>query len=173
MARGGYRAGAGRPVGTGQWGEPTQPLRVPKSLISDVQNFIDARGYRLPLYSSCVPAGSPGIADDNIEEMVDLNELLIHRLTDSFMLRVKGDSMTGAGIFEGDLLIVDRKEVPRTGRIVVANVNGQPTVKTFRQDKSGKITLMPENKAYPPIPVVANDDCIVLGCVTRVIKVVA
>ena len=81
------------------------------------------------------------------------------------MLRVKGDSMTGAGIFDGDLLIVDRKEVPRTGRIVVANINGQPTVKTFRQDKVGKITLTPENPAYPPIPVAANGDFAVLGCV--------
>ncbi|MDD3183401.1 MAG: S24 family peptidase [Alphaproteobacteria bacterium] len=171
MPRGGYRPGAGRPKGTGAWGEATRPLRVPESLYADVQAFIEAGGCpRLPLYSSNVPAGTPGFADDHIEELIDLNALLVKHPDDTFMLLVSGDSMTGAGIFDGDLLIVDRKESPRNGRIVVANVNGQPTVKTFRQDKAGKITLMPENPAYPLISVTASDDFAVLGCVSAAIR---
>lgn len=173
MPKGGYRQGAGRPKGTGQWGEPTRPMRIPESLFVEVQAFIEAKGYRLPLYSSRVPAGQPGLADDHIEELVDLNMLLVKRPEDTFMLRVSGDSMIGVGIFDGDLLVVDRKELPHSGRIVVANINGFPTVKTFRQDKDGKITLMPENPDCPPIAVVANDDCSFLGCVTRVVKFLA
>lgn len=169
-SHGGVRPGAGRPKGTGPWGEATRPLRIPKSLYADVLAFIDARGYRLPLYSCFVPAGTPGLADDHVEDFVDLNALLIKRPADTFMLRVKGDSMIGARIFDGDLLIVDRKEKPCKGRIVVANINGQPTVKTFCQDKAGRITLMPENPDYSPIPVAVSDDFAVLGCVVGVVK---
>ncbi|NCC04364.1 MAG: LexA family transcriptional regulator [Proteobacteria bacterium] len=171
MPRGGFRQGAGRPKGTGAWGEATRPLRVPESLYTDVQAYIEAGGCpRLPLYSSNVPAGTPGVADDHVEEFIDLNALLVKHPEDTFMLRVSGDSMTGAGIFDGDLLIVDRKEIPRKGRIVVANIKGQPTVKTFQQDKSGKITLMPENDAYSSIPVTKSDDFAVLGCVVGAVK---
>jgi len=171
MPRGGYRPGAGRPKGTGAWGEATRPLRVPESLYADVQAFIEAGGCpRLPLYSSNVPAGTPGLADDHVEEFIDLTALLVKHPEHTFMLRVSGDSMTGAGIFDGDLLIVDRKEVPRNGRIIVANINGQPTVKTFRRDKSGKITLMPENPAYKLISVSETDDFAVLGSVAGVVR---
>ena len=170
-SHGGMRPGAGRPKGTGAWGEATRPLRIPESLYADVRALIEAKGYRLPLYSCSVPAGAPGLADDHVEEMVNLNDLLIKHPTDSFLLRVSGDSMTGARIFDGDLLIVDRKKEPSNGRVVVANINGQPTVKTWLQDsKTGKITLMPENKSYPPIPVPANADLAVLGCVVGVAR---
>ena len=124
----------------------------------------------MPLYSSNVPAGTPGLADDHVEELIDLNTLLVKRPEDTFMLRVSGDSMIGAGIFDGDLLIVDRKEAPRNGRIIVANVNGLPTVKTFQQDKSGMISLMPENPAYQPISVTTSDDFTVLGGVKGVVR---
>lgn len=168
---GGMRPGAGRPKGTGRWGEPTRSMRIPESLLPQVVALIEAKGYRLPLYGCSVPAGAPGLADDHIEEMVDLNSLLIQNPADTFLLRVKGDSMTGAQIFDGDLLIVDRKINPTNGRVVVANINGQPTVKTFRKDKkTGKITLMPENKAYPPIPVAANVNFAVLGGVVGVLR---
>lgn len=172
MPRGGYRRGAGRPKGTGPWGEATRPLRIPDSLYEQVRDLIEAKGYRLPLYTCRVPAGMPGVADDHIEEMIDLNTLLIKRPADTFMLRVSGDSMTGAQIFDGDLLIVDRKEEPANGRIVVANIDGKPTVKTFRQDKkTGKITLMPENPNYLPIIVAAHEDFALLGCLVGVVSV--
>ncbi len=170
-SHGGMRPGAGRPKGTGMWGEATRPLRVPKSIYKDVLSFIEARGFRLPLYSSHVPAGTPGFADDHVDKRVDLNGMLVKNPADTFLLQVSGDSMVEARIFDGDLLVVDRKEEPRNGMIIVANVNGQPTVKTFRRDRSGKITLMPENKSYEPIQVAAHDEFEVLGCVSGSVRI--
>ncbi len=169
-SHGGVRPGAGRPKGTGPWGEATKPLRVPMSIYEDVVSFIEARGFRLPLYTSHVPAGQPGFADDHIDGRVNLNSLLVQHPADTFLLKVTGDSMVGARIFDGDILIVDRKAEAKNGKIVVANVCGQPTVKTFRRDKSGKITLMPENSAYKPISIALSDDFAVLGCVVGVVR---
>lgn len=169
-SHGGVRPGAGRPKGTGQWGEATRPLRIPKSIFKDVLSFIETRGFRLPLYSSHVPAGTPGFADDHVDKLVDLNGLLVKHPADTFLLQVSGDSMIDAGIFDGDFLVVDRRDEPRNGKIVVASINGQPTVKTFRRDRSGKITLMPENESYAPIQVATNDDFKVLGCVAGAVR---
>lgn len=167
---GGVRLGAGRPKGTGQWGETTRPLRVPLSVYQDVVSFIEARGFKFPLYTSHVPAGQPGFADDHIDGRVDFNSLLVRHPADTFLLKVSGHSMRDAGILEGDILVVDRKDEAKNGKTVVANVNGQPTVKTFRRDRSGKITLVPENPLYKPIPISPSDDFAVLGCVVGVVR---
>ncbi len=167
---GGMRPGAGRPKGTGLWGEATKPLRVPMSIYEDVLSFMETRGFKLPLYTSHVPAGQPAYADDHIDGHISLNSLLVQRPADTFLLKVTGDSMVGARIFDGDILVVDRKAEAKNGKIVVANVGGQPTVKTFRRDKSGKITLMPENPAYKPIPIASSDDFAVLGSVIGIIR---
>lgn len=169
-SHGGMRPGAGRPKGTGVWGETTRPLRIPKSIYKDVLSFIETRGFKLPLYSSHVPAGAPGFADDHVDKRVDINGLLVKNPADTFLLKVSGDSMVDAKIFDGDFLVVDSKEEPRNGKIVVASINGQPTVKTFRRDRSGKISLMPENKSYEPIKVATNDDFKVLGCVVGMVR---
>lgn len=168
---GGMRPGAGRPKGTGLWGEATKPLRIPMSIYEDVVSFIEARGFKLPIFTSHVPAGQPAYADDHIDGRVNLNSLLVRHPADTFLLKVTGDSMVGARIFDGDILVVDRKTEAKNGKIVVANVGVQPTVKTFRRDKNGKITLMPENPAYKPIPIVPSDDFAVLGCVAGVVRI--
>jgi len=170
-SHGGVRPGAGRPKGTGPWGEATRPLRVPMSIYKEVVSFIEARGFKFPLYTSHVPAGQPAFADDHIDGRVDLTSLLVQHPADTFLLKVCGNSMINAGIREGDILVVDRKKEAKNGKIVVANVNGQPTVKTFRRDRSGKITLMPENPAFDPLPIAPSDDFAVLGCVTGVVRV--
>jgi DNA polymerase V len=169
VPRGGKRKGAGRPYGKGPWMEATKPLRIPLSLVDAVTNYMQTRGYQLPMYSSHVPAGTPDNTDDNVEKVTDLNSLLLKNPKDTFLLRVIGDSMIDAGIYEKDILTVDRKPEARNGQIVVASVDGQSTVKTFRSDRKG-ITLMPENKKYMPIRILPENDFQILGVVTNVIR---
>jgi DNA polymerase V len=130
---------------------------------------METSGYRLPIYASRVPAGTPEDADDDLEKMADLNSLLLKNPKDTFLLRVAGDSMMDAGIYENDMLTVDRKLEPRNGQIVVALVDGGATVKTFRKDPDG-ITLVPENNRYAPIKILPANDFQILGVVTNVIR---
>jgi DNA polymerase V len=172
MPRGGKRKGAGRPYGKGPWMEATKPLRIPVTLVDAVTKFMQTQGYKLPMYLSHVRAGTPENADDNVEKMTDLNSLLLRNPKDTFLLRVMGDSMIDAGIHEKDMLTVDRKLEARNGQIVVASIDGQSTVKTFRRDRKG-ITLMPENKKYMPIQILPENDFHILGVVTNVIRKVS
>jgi len=102
-----------------------------------------------PLFLSKVPAGFPSPADDYIEETLDLNQHLIKHKAATFFVRVTGDSMLGAGIHDGDLLIVDRSLEPNDKSVVVAVVNGEFTVKRIKKEK-GKSWLMSENEKYQP-----------------------
>ena len=115
-----------------------------------------------------VPAGFPSPSEDYAEGPLDLNRYLIHHPAATFFVRVKGDSMIGAGIFCGDLLIVDRALTPTSGSIVIAALDGDLTVKRFHQGKGG-ITLLSENPAYPPIPIDHDRDFAVWGVVTKAI----
>jgi DNA polymerase V len=170
MARGGTRQGAGRPRGKGPWGEKTIPMRVPASLFKGVTQFMKKRGYRLPLYASHVPAGTPSQPGDDVEDMTDLNTLLLKDPENSFLLRVKGDSMINAGIHDGDLLVVDRSLEPANGKIVVATIDGQATVKRFKRNQTG-IELLPENPNYQPLHIAKNQKLdisgIVIGCIRK------
>ena len=103
MGSGGVRKGAGRPKGQGKYKEPTKPVRIPESMITDVMKYLSVKGYRLPLYASTVQAGFPSPADDYIEEQLDLNKYLIKHPTATFFVRAAGDSMVGAGIHSGDI----------------------------------------------------------------------
>jgi DNA polymerase V len=120
------------------------------------------------LFIVTVPAGFPSPAEDYAEGPLDLNRYLIHHPAATFFVRVKGDSMTGAGIFCGDLLIVDRAINPVPGNVVIAVVNGDLTVKRFQQE-AGRILLMPENPAYTPIVIDPDTDFSIWGVVTKAI----
>lgn len=122
----------------------------------------------LALYASRVPAGFPSPADDHIDQRLDLNTHLIEHPAASFFVRVSGDSMIGAGIHDGDLLIVDRALKPLDGRVVIAALDGELTVKrlVFRNKRPW---LVPENPDYAPMEVREGLDCIIWGVVTRVI----
>jgi SOS-response transcriptional repressor LexA len=89
----------------------------------------------LPLFGSRIPAGFPSPADDDLEGTIDLNAQLIRHPAATFFLRVQGDSMTGAGIHDGDLLVVDREREARSGSIVVAAVDGELTLKRLKIDR--------------------------------------
>ena len=168
MPRGGSRIGAGRPKGQGKFGEVTKPIRVPVSKIDSVMNFINNNTLSLPLYSSKVPAGFPSPADDHMEGKLDLNTHLVKHPTATFFVKASGDSMIGAGIHDGDILVVDRSLEPRQSRIVIAAVDGQLTVKRLKK-KGKKIFLVPENKKFRSIELNENNDVKVWGVVTNVV----
>ena len=123
---------------------------------------------KIPLYLSRVISGFPSPADDYIEKKLDLNEHLIDHPSSTFFVKVKGDSMINAGIFSGDILIVDRSKEATNNKIVVAVVNSEFTVKRLRKN-SGKITLIPENPKYSPIEITDQVDFEVWGVVMHVI----
>lgn len=122
----------------------------------------------LPLGAGKVAAGFPSPATDHVEQRLDLSEYLVLHPEATFFLRVKGDSMTGAGIHHGDLLIVDRSLSPVSGRVVVAALNGELTVKRLHRSR-GKLTLKAENPAYPDIPVSDEQDFQIWGVVAHVV----
>jgi len=166
--RGGARAGAGRPKGQGPYGEATKPVRIPLSMVDNVLSYINKGSHALPLFSCAVAAGFPSPADDHLEGSLDLNEHLIKRPSATFFVRVSGDSMIKAGIHEDDILVVDRSLEPRHGKIVIAAVEGQLTVKRLHR-KGSQTILMPENDAYAPIPIADDNDMVIWGVVTSVI----
>jgi len=122
----------------------------------------------IPFYSCKISAGFASPADDHLEKCIDLNEFLIQKPAATFMLRVEGDSMIGAGIHDGDLLIVDRSITPVDGSIVIAVVNGDLTVKRLNKQRN-KVVLMPENPAYSPIEILEGGDFFIWGCVKHVV----
>ncbi len=119
------------------------------------------------LFESRVSAGFPSPATDYEEDKLDLNKYLIKHPAATFFVRAIGDSMIGAGIHCGDLLVVDRSIEPRDKSIVIAVVNGELTVKRIRIGE--KITLEPENENYCACEIDENADFQVWGVVTNVI----
>ena len=168
MPHGGARKNAGRPKGQGKFGEPTKPVRIPTSLIASVIDFVHENGYILPFYGHKVQAGFPSPADDYIQEKIDLNKHLIKNPSATFLVRAMGDSMIGAGIHSGDVLVVDRSLEPKSGKIIIAAVDGQLTVKRLLQ-KNGRSWLMPENQDFPAIHISGTQDVHIWGVVTNVI----
>jgi len=118
--------------------------------------------------SGSVVAGFPSPAEQYHEPPLDLNELLVKRPAATYFVRVEGDSMIGAGIHEGDLLVVDRSLHPANGDIIIASVDGDFTVKTYRKDKGG-IRLEPANEAYPAIIIKSGQQLDYFGKVTACI----
>ncbi|MCG8532662.1 MAG: S24 family peptidase [Desulfovibrionales bacterium] len=120
------------------------------------------------MHTAAVCAGFPSPADDYLEGALDLNRLLVKNAPATFFLRVKGDSMTGAGIHMDDILVVDRSVAPAHNSIVVAVFNGALTVKRLWK-KNGQLFLMPDNPTYRPIDVTYMEDFQVWGVATSVI----
>lgn len=181
--RGGARPGAGR-----KSGDPTTVLRVPASQAEPIRDFLSALNRKrlhaaqdnvveltelapdsgtvsLPLYTTKVAAGFPSPADDHVERRLNPSAYLVDNDTATFFVRVKGDSMMDAGIFEDDVLVIDRSRVPQVGDIVLAMLDGEFTVKTLGRGKSGA-RLIPANKHYPVIEVQEGQSFEVWGVVT-------
>lgn len=113
-----------------------------------------------------VAAGFPSPAQDYFDGRIDLNAHLIQDITSTFVVRVTGDSMEGAGISDGDELIVNRALEPRDGSVVIAVLDGELTIKRLRITPSG-VVLQAENPKYPDIRVPALSELTVWGVATR------
>lgn len=124
--------------------------------------------YKLPFFLSSVEAGFPSAVHDYMEGALDLNQLMVKHPAATFFVRAAGDSMQGAAIHPGDILVVDRALEPSSGKIVLAVVNGEFTVKRFIK-KGESVYLTPENERYKPLKITAAMDFQVWGVVTWVI----
>lgn len=178
---GGRRPGAGRPAV-----EKSTVVRVPElikpavlalvsaykqalPMPSDVQ-YPDpaAPAVSIPLFADKVPAGFPSPATDDVEARLDLNKLLIQHIESTFFLRAKGQSMLGAGIHDGDVLVVDRSVTPGHGHVVIAIVDGDFTVKRLHK-QAGRVYLQAENADYPDITFREGQELQIWGVVTNVV----
>ncbi len=117
-----------------------------------------------------VAAGFPSPAENYIEEKLNLDKHLIKNKESTFFVRVSGDSMINVGIFDNDILVVDRSLVPVRQSIVIASIDGELVVKKLVKDKIKKdFYLKSENKNYPDIRLNSNSDTIIWGIVTYTI----
>lgn len=123
----------------------------------------------LPLVENGISAGFPSPADDFLDASIDLNKALVTNKDATFYGRVKGDSMIDAGLNDGDLLIIDKSLEPINGKIAVCFIDGEFTVKRIKIERK-IIWLVAENKNYLPIKVTAENDFVIWGIVTNVIK---
>lgn len=185
---GGPRRGAGRKLA---YGEPTKLLRIPHSQVPVVVAYLDALkrsepsgpgvkpselrpiaakrpATRVPALGRQVRAGEPTSGDDYIEGDVDLGRHLVRNPASTFLMRVTGWSMRDAGIADGDELIVDRDVSPQDGRIVVAEIDGELTVKRLTKCHAGWL-LQAANPDFGDVLVRENNELHIWGVVTRVL----
>ncbi len=125
----------------------------------------------LPYAEQGISAGFPSPADDFLDISIDLNKELIKNPSATFYGRVKGDSMKDAGLENGDLLIIDKSLEPIDNKIAVCFIDGEFTVKRIKME-ADTIWLIAENKEYQPIKVTADNEFVIWGIVTTVIKAV-
>ncbi len=121
----------------------------------------------IPLFLDAVPAGFPSPASDYCERKLDLNELCINTPAATYFVRAQGDSMIDAGIFHGDVLVVDRSLTAKHGDIVIATFAGELTVKKL--ETTPAIRLVPMNKEHAPIIIPADADLEIFGVVTTAV----
>ncbi len=121
-----------------------------------------------PLLATPVIAGFPSPAEQYVEAPLDLNDLLVHKPAATFFVRAAGDSMLGAGIQPGDILVVDRSLPAEDGAVVIAAIDNEFTVKYYRNDSSG-VRLEAANRRYKPIVFAPEMEVQLWGVVTAVI----
>lgn len=190
--RGGKRPNSGPKKPMSPYGEKTSVIRVPNSIKSDVLVYLE--GFKRknskedialnipkaipnplqlarPIYSGKVTAGQsrfPSPAQDYEQKFLDLNERYISNPPATFFFQVKGDSMIGAGIFDGSTVIVDRAVKPKSSSIVIADVEGEWVVKRLYK-KGNVVKLLSENPEHPPIEFLEGQELVIFGVVTYVI----
>lgn len=142
---------------------PASLSQAPLSL----DQFAHHQRFRVVL--SRIPAGFPSPAADHAEEGLDFNEFLVRNKAATYIFTVTGDSMSGAGIENGDKVVVDRSLAPAHDDIVVALVNNEFTIKRLYK-RRGQIELRPDNPAYPPITFQEGSELQVWGVVVGVVR---
>ena len=134
-----------------------------------ILGLVSPSEFELPFFSSRVPAGFPSPAQDHMEQTLSLDELLDVDAPHTYLVRADGDSMTGAGILDGDVLVVSRALSGRHGDVVIAAINGETFVKRLAVRGEQGI-LLSENPKYPPRYVLEGDDLVIWGVVTDSIR---
>ena len=132
-------------------------------------NKIDQPSYSIPYVISKVSAGFPSPADDYLEKILSIDKLLIKNQASTFLIRVGGDSMINIGIYEGDILIIDRSLDAKNKDIVIASIFDELTVKRLIFDIQGNPQLKAENPLYSNIEIKNKEDLIIWGVVTSAI----
>lgn len=165
-------------------GAPTKVVRLPAPIAQlglrlaqlrhsgDIAAFLplEARTkLETPLVGSSAACGFPSPADDHLDRPLDFNELLVENHASTFAVRIAGESMTGAGLFPGDIAIVNRAKMPVAGHIVLALLDGEFTIKRYRP-RAGGAVLHPENPAFPDILVTEGMQFEIWGVITRSIR---
>jgi DNA polymerase V len=166
-------------------GEPSKVIRLPLPVAAlakrladgslragDLNAFltIDARSTAtVPLMSNTAECGFPSPADDYLDKPLDFNELLIENVAATFAVRVAGESMLGAGIFPGDIAIIDRARAPADRSIVLALLGSEFTIKRYRK-KGARVWLQAENPAFKNIEITEDSAFEVWGVVTKSIR---
>jgi DNA polymerase V len=192
MLHGGKRPNSGPKKPMSPYGEKTSVIRVPNSIKPDVLVYLEAFKIKnstkdialnipqaipnppslaRPIYSAKVSAGQsrfPSPAQDYEQKFLDLNERYINNPPATFFFEVKGESMIGAGIFDGDTVIVDRAVKPKSSSIVIADVDGEWMVKRLYK-RGNVVKLLSENPEHPPIEFSEGQELVIFGVVTYVI----
>ena len=136
------------------------------SIIMSTPVPVTSEAIAILMAEATVPAGFPSPCADHAVKSIDLNEILLLRPQASFMFQVKGNSMIGAGIFDGDTLIVDRAMEPAHNHIVVAIVDGEFTVKRLYR-RGGQVLLVSENPEFAPIEFKEGQELRIFGVATH------
>ena len=125
----------------------------------------------LPYADEGIRADFPSPAQDYLTESIDLNKELIHNKETTFYARVAGDSMMGAGIYDGDLVVIDKSLEANDGDYIAAYVDGEFTLKQFRHDAQNNCAwLIPYNPEYKPIKITEENNFMIWGVVTNIIR---
>jgi repressor LexA len=149
--------------------DPTKPRALELSPSGDFLPNVPAEHARhVPLVGQ-IAAGGPIIAEQAVDAVYPLPRDLVGEGT-LFMLKVRGDSMIEAGVFDGDFVVVREQPTVEQGEMCAALIDGEATVKFFRRTKAGEVWLDPANESYDPIPVTADQDARVMGKVTAVLR---
>lgn len=139
---------------------------------SDTLTFLNPEAFNIsdvPFFDIGISAGFPSPADDFNEQRISLDDALIKNKEATFFARVSGQSMIGAGLNDNDLLVIDRSLEPEDNKIAVCFLDGEFTVKRLKVSTDG-IWLQPENPIYDPILVTEENNFLIWGIVTNVIK---
>jgi len=123
-------------------------------------------GLKLPLYSFQVPAGFASPAVDYIEKHISLDEIAEVRAPHVYLAKIVGDSMEGTGIYNGDLVVVDRSQNAEHGEIVIAALNNSEPICKRLHMREGMVVLKSENTKYPPRHIMEGDNLVIWGVVT-------
>jgi DNA polymerase V len=144
-------------------------LKVHKGNVLDIFSADTETELHLPFIDAGISAGFPSPALDFTDLGIDLNKHLVRHPSATFYGRAKGDSLKNAGIENGDLLVIDRSLEPVNGKIAVCFIDGEFTAKRIKINKK-EVLLIPENDNYQPIKVTEDNQFLIWGIVTHVIK---